>query len=122
MRVRKCQPCGESSPYRDWVEKRGFLSGAVPTKIFTAVAKGDPDLMTAPEVKSQDPLLQVILQVLDEGGEKVLTRKQRKAFQLVVREGISYRVAAAQLKVSIRAVQDLVTAGAKKLRILALSK
>lgn len=127
-----CKPCGESSPYQDWVASKGytltdegrekFIAHNKHNKFLEAVAVCDPDTLEAPEVKQAEPLLQAILDVLDEGGEQVLTKKQQKAFQLLVREGLSYRATARQMRVSVRAVQDLVAAGAKKLRILALTK
>jgi DNA-directed RNA polymerase specialized sigma24 family protein len=107
MRVNKCKPCGESSPYWNWV---------------TDHEAGDSDYIATPDVKAVDPLLQSILDVLDEGGEQVLTPRQRKAFQLVVREGLSYRQAAKAMRVGVNAVYELVQAGARKLRILALTK
>jgi DNA-directed RNA polymerase specialized sigma24 family protein len=39
-----------------------------------------------------------------------------------VREGVSYRETARKMHVSIHAIQDLVQAGAKKLRVLSLTK
>lgn len=107
MKVRKCRPCGESSPYNSWLDARGL---------------SDLDKREFKEPKQNDPLLQAILDVLDDGGEKVLTPKQRKAFQLVVREGRSERIAARLMGISRSSLTDLVKAGAKKLRILALTK
>lgn len=132
MRVNKCKPCGESSPYREWVDSRGLNPKGLAqertypleltSRMFSEVAKGDPDILPVPEARPSDPQLEAILSVIDEGGEQVLTPKQRKAFQLIVREGRSYRETAKAMKVNINAVQDLVKAGAKKLRILCLTK
>ena len=128
----RCKPCGGSSPYFDWIERQGFLHWSssqqdlhgrhLTSHIREVIAKGEPDTLPAPEPQPKEPLLEAILEVLDDGGEKVLTPKQKKAFQLIVREGVSYRKAAKILRVSIGAVQCLVAAGAKKLRILALTK
>jgi DNA-directed RNA polymerase specialized sigma24 family protein len=129
----KCKPCGESSPYREWVDKYGFaidpgrdrdehMERKLPIRLREAIAKGDPDTLAVPEPENVDSLLQAILDVLDEGGEQVLTTKQRWAFQLIVREGLSYRETARKMRISVTAVVNLVKAGAKKLRILALTK
>ena len=129
----RCKPCGGRSPYRDWVDKCGFVFSPgrqqdeydehiLSPHMREAIAKGDPDTLTAPEEQLKDTLLEAILEVLDDGGEKVLTPKQRRAFQLIVREGVSYRETARKMRVNVNAVQDLVKAGAKKLRILALTK
>ena len=107
MRVNKCKPCGSSSPYWNWVEENEAY---------------DSDSIAAPEPKKVEPLLQAILDVLDEGGEKVLTKQQKRAFQLVVREGLTYRAAAKEMKIKESSVYEFVQAGAKKLRILALTK
>lgn len=107
MRVNRCKPCGESSPYWNWMADRGI---------------GDPDSVGTEDVKHVEPLLQSILDVLDEGGEQVLTKRQRTAFQLVVREGLSYRAAAREMRVRVSTVHEFVQAGAKKLRILSLAK
>jgi len=133
MRVSKCRPCGSSSPYRDWVDKCGFVFApgrqqdeysdkVLSPHLREEIAKGDPDTLPYIASETNDSLLQAILDVLDEGGEQVLTPKQRKAFQLIVREGLSYRETAKKMRVSVNAVVDLVKAGAKKLRILSLTK
>ena len=121
-KILKCKPCGSTSPYWDWVGEKGYVEGIRDRHLIESVAKGDPDILPAPEPGSNDPLLEAILDVIDEGGEQVLTKKQQRAFQLIVREGVSYRATARKLRISIHAVQDLITAGAKKLRILALTK
>jgi DNA-directed RNA polymerase specialized sigma24 family protein len=128
----RCKPCGGSSPYFDWIERQGFLHWSssqqdlhgkhLTSHIREVIAKGEPDTLAAPEEQTKEPLLEAILEVLDDGGEKVLTPKQQKAFQLIVREGVSYRATARKLRISVNAVADLVKAGAKKLRILALTK
>ena len=107
MRTNKCKPCGESSPYWNWVDDN---------------ATGDPDYVGVEDSKGADPLLQSVLDTLDEGGEQVLTKKQRIAFQLVVREGMTYRAAARTMRIPVSYAHDLVKAGAKKLRILSLTK
>lgn len=107
MRVNKCKPCGSTSPYWNWIEEHeGY----------------DSDSMAAPQPKRIEPLLQAILDVLDEGGEKILTRQQKKAFQLVVREGFTYRAAAKEMRIKESSVYEFVQAAAKKLRVLALTK
>ena len=132
MRVNKCKPCGESSPYREWVERYGFpllqtsqeefVQHGTMRHLREEIAKGDPDTMAAPEHKDPERLLQAILDVIDEGGELVLTPRQHKAFQMIVREGVSYGQTAKTMRITKHAVEDLVKAGAKKLRILALTK
>lgn len=128
----RCKPCRGRSPYQDWIQTYGFvlegelrekfLQNGIGRHLIDEIAKGDPDSIATVESQYIDSLLQAILDVLDEGGEQVLTPKQRRAFQLIVREGVSYRQTARMMRINVNAVQDLVKAGAKKLRILALTK
>ena len=46
MRTNKCKPCGESSPYWNWVDDN---------------ATGDPDYVGVEDSKGADPLLQSVL-------------------------------------------------------------
>lgn len=83
---------------------------------------GNPDLLpegTEPE-KSEELL--AIIAVLDQGGEAVLTKRQRRAFQLVAREGKTLRQAAKKMKCSHVNVKLFLVAGAVKLRKLTLTK
>lgn len=83
--------------------------------------EANPDqIAVEPTVQSEE--LIAILSVLDEGGEKVLTKKQRRAFQLVVREGMSTRDAAKRMHCKYQTVQGFVQSAAVKLRKLTLSK
>lgn len=82
----------------------------------------NPDLVeehTGPE-KSEELL--AIIAVLDEGGEKILTKRQRRAFQLVVREGKSLREAAKKMHCSYEMVRQFIKSGAVNLRKLTLTK
>jgi DNA-directed RNA polymerase specialized sigma24 family protein len=121
-KILKCKPCGSTSPYWDWVGEKGYVEGIHDVHLIEAVAKGDPDILPFVESRPSSDLLDAILEVLDDGGEQVLTPRQREAFQLIVREGVSYRETARKMHVSIHAIQDLVQAGAKKLRVLSLTK
>lgn len=83
--------------------------------------KNNPDkLAVNVEVKSEE--LIAILEVLDEGGEQVLTKKQRRAFQLVVREGYTERDAALKMRCSQATLQEHIKLAVKKLRSLCQAK
>lgn len=97
--------------YWDSVRKRDGIEGVL----------ANPDLLAAPEI-IQSEELRAILEVIDDGGEKVLTKKQQKAFQLVVREGKSLRTAAKKMHCSHEMVNQFLKAGVVKLRKLTLTK
>lgn len=88
----------------------------------TETIEANPDQLAAAEPEIQLEELIAILSVLDDGGEKILTPKQRRAFQLVVREGLSTRDAAKKMRCSYQNVQQFVESAAVKLRKLTLSK
>jgi hypothetical protein len=106
-KVLKCKPCGGSSPYWDWVGENEAY---------------DSDSIAAPVPAVSSPLLQAILDVLDEGGEKVLTVAQKKAFQLIVREGLTYRAAAKELGIKESSLHQSMALATKKLRVLVSAK
>jgi hypothetical protein len=138
MRVKKSKPCGGRSPYQDWIEKQGFLLSPGEfldednPELLNAkhlkmrIAQGNPDILDEKDemFPSSLPseLLEATLEVLDDGGEKVLTPPQRKAFQLVVREGWSLRVAAKMMGIRTNGLIKHLKAGSKKIRALVASK
>jgi DNA-directed RNA polymerase specialized sigma24 family protein len=75
-----------------------------------------------PESLPLPPELEAILEIIDQGGEKVLSQREKKAFQLVVREGLSYRKAAAKMGCSFHSVEQYVKRAAVKLRKLCQTK
>lgn len=79
--------------------------------------KSNPDLLGNTENTQSEELI-AILTALDEGGEQVLTRKQRRAFQLVVRENKTEVEAAKMMNCSPSTLRGHVQDGAKKLRML----
>jgi len=106
-KILKCKPCGGSSPYWDWIGENEAY---------------DSDSIAAPIPAVSSPLLQAILDVLDEGGEKVLTIPQKKAFQLIVREGLTYRAAAKELGIKESSLHQSMVLAIKKLRVLVSAK
>jgi len=100
----RAKPCGEKSPYWSWMEM---------------TAAKEIDDIPAPSEPVYDAQLDSVLEALNDGAEDVMTAKERKAFQLIVREGKTYTVVAKLMHLPRGAVQQLVTRAAKKLRILA---
>jgi|WetSurMetagenome_2_1015567.scaffolds.fasta_scaffold659866_2 hypothetical protein len=82
----------------------------------------NPDSIAAPEEEERSEELLAILAVLDEGGENVLTKRERRAFQLIVREALPERVAAKKMHCAQSTIQEFVCKAAVKLRKLTLSK
>lgn len=82
----------------------------------------NPDSLPEKQEEAKSEQLLAIIAVIDEGGEKILTKRQRRAFQLVVREGKSLREAAKKMKCSYENVRQFLVAGAVKLRKLSLTK
>lgn len=119
MKTKKVRPCGESSPYWDYVRASGRNS--LPDEIHEPLAA---NLDQLPEKISKFlPLeLEAILEILDEGGEQILSPREKSAFQLVVREGISYREAARKMGCSFHSVEQYVKRAALKLRKLCQTK
>lgn len=66
--------------------------------------------------------LKAIIQVLNEGGLDTLTIRQKRAFKLVMLQGMSYRQAATRMGIGWTSVEDHVKAAAKKLRKLCEDK
>lgn len=95
-----------SSPYNDWVEENGV----------------EPELEAARLTEAQNDLLTDVLEALNAGAERKLSNQERRAFQLIVREGMSYTRAASIMaedtgrSVSKAAVQMYVKRAAKKIR------
>jgi predicted DNA-binding protein (UPF0251 family) len=83
--------------------------------------QNNPDLIAEVCCVMPEELI-AILEVLDEGGERILTPKQRRAFQLVIRENYTERAAAIKMKCDESTVREHVTAAAKKLRSLCQTK
>jgi len=82
----------------------------------------NPDVLAEPNESVKSEELLAIISVLDEGGEKILTKRQRKAFQLVVREGKSLREAGKKMHCSYEMVRQFIKSGAVNLRKLTLTK
>jgi DNA-directed RNA polymerase specialized sigma24 family protein len=98
---KKCQPCGEQSPYWSWM------------------AGGREPEVEAPTEPPHDPQLDSVMDALNNGAEDLMSTKERQAFQLVIREGLTYSQAAKTMRVKSPTVHKLVERAAKKLRILA---
>jgi DNA-directed RNA polymerase specialized sigma24 family protein len=82
----------------------------------------NPDLLPMIDEEERSEELLAILSVLDDGGEQILTPRERRAFQLVVREGLSERIAAKKMNCKQATIQEFVCKAAVKLRKLTLSK
>lgn len=82
----------------------------------------EPDTTTSLPTVYESEELKAALEVLDEGGESVLTPIQRQAFQMVVREGLPFDYVASELGVSIRTVRTHVSRAGKKLYKLCRTK
>lgn len=104
LEERTIQPCGERSPYWAWMG----LSNA-----------SEVDSIPAPDDTPFDPQLDSVMEALNNGAEDLMSSKERKAFQLVVREGLSFTQASKIMKVKSPTVHKLVERAARKLRILA---
>ncbi len=102
-----------SSPYHAWIEQHG--------------APEEQPALPMPE-SADDDLLGDVLEALDAGIERKLSNQERRAFQLVVREGMSLEKAAKIIardvkhSVSKAAVQIYVKRAAKKIRDFVLRK
>lgn len=119
MKERKCNPCGESSPYWKWVESSGKHFKDCETNECKAA---NPDILEFKEKSYTGMELEAILEILDEGGEQILSDKQKIAFQLVVREGLSYGEAASKMRLKKQTVHEYVKSASKKLYRLTLTK
>lgn len=118
IKSKSCKPCGESSPYWDYVtnSRENFYDGTIKEPI-----EANPEIETeTPIIK--DPLLDAILEVLDEGGEQVLSKREKEVFQLLVREGLSQEKTAKKLGISRRACREHVKRIASKMRRLCSPK
>lgn len=108
------------SSYWNWVKKNNKCSE---DGIYQESALSNPDSIEAPsKFHCACDELDAILEVLEEGGEQVLSGKEKQAFQYVVREGYSLRDAAKLMNVSWHSVYTYVKRGARKLRVLCQTK
>lgn len=101
---KKMRPCGERSPYWTW------MAGSDAKEV---------DRLEAPAEPIYDAQLDSVMEALNNGAEDLMSTKERKAFQLVIREGQTFAQAAKHMKVKAPTVHKLVERAAKKLRILA---
>jgi len=87
---------------------------------------GEEELVQLPVIDSDE--LAAAIAVLTEGGELILSLREKQAFQLVVREGISYSAAAKVMSkggrrvISKSAVQIYVKRAGAKLQKLCAAK
>lgn len=111
-----------ASPYWTWIKTHPFKNpqGAMASEPVLA----NPDMLPEWPLKEQSEALDAILEVIDEGGEQVLSPREKKAFQLIVREGLSEREAAKRFRprISRRAVVTYVRRASVKLRKLCQPK
>jgi predicted DNA-binding protein (UPF0251 family) len=108
MRIKKCKPCGEESPYWNWMESRGLTDFNNETLVAES-AKDEPSTE-----------LSAILDAINEGAEETMTSQERRAFQLVVREGMTHERAARKMKIDRSVLTRNVGRAIKKVRILAM--
>lgn len=108
MRIKKCKPCGEESPYWNWMEEHGVADFNDNTLITERVKETPSDKLAA------------ILDAINEGAEETMTPQQKRAFQLVVREGMTHDRAARKMRISRQAVDQHVKLATEKVRILAM--
>jgi DNA-directed RNA polymerase specialized sigma24 family protein len=80
--------------------------------------RANPDKLASKEEDEKSEELIAALEVIDRGGEKILTKRQKKAFQLVVREGKSYDEAAKRMKCAKNNVVEAVSQAGVKIRKL----
>lgn len=99
--------------YWDYVEK---------SPLQQENALSNPDLCAMPESALPSEEQTAILAILDEGGEQILTKREHRAFQLVVRQGLTEREAAKRMGCTFQSVQVFVRRAGVKLRKLCLSK
>lgn len=97
------KPCGERSPYWSWM----------------AVGNAEEVDSIESNDKVLDPQLESVMDALNNGAEDLMSPRERKAFQLVVREGKTFSQAAKSMRLKSPSVHKLVERAAKKLRILA---
>lgn len=103
------------SPYWDWVNQHASKTG---DGDMLEPVEANPDSIAA-YVNDNDKL-QAAITVLQEGGESVLSPREKEVFQFVVREGKSMRDVAKQLSVSPMTVsRALKTLGSKLKRLCA---
>lgn len=119
MKSKNVKPCGEASPYWNWVYKFGRQTAEGDWEEFRAA---NMDTVAAPEAPSLSPELYAILEVIDEGGEQILSKREKTAFTMVVREGLSFRHAARKMGCSFHSVEQYVKRAAVKLRKLCQTK
>jgi predicted DNA-binding protein (UPF0251 family) len=108
MRIKKCKPCGEESPYWNWMESRGLTDFNNETLIAESI-KDEPSME-----------LSAALDAINDGAEETMTPQERRAFQLVVREGMTHERAARKMKIDKSVVTRHVGRAIKKVRILAM--
>ena len=82
--------------------------------------RANPDVIAAPDEPVASDQLHAILTALDRGGEKLLTKRQRKVFQLILREGKTFQQVANRFKCTPQAIDQCLNRAAVKLRKLAL--
>jgi DNA-directed RNA polymerase specialized sigma24 family protein len=95
--------------------------GYISKNVRSEAAQANPDSLAC-EDKAISDELDVALRALNAKAELLLTKKQRRAFQLVVREGITERDAAKKMACTYQAVQSLVKGAAVKIRKFILLK
>lgn len=108
MRIKKCKPCGEESPYWNWMEERGLTDF------------NDETLHTERVKEEPSGELEAILDAINEGAEETMTPQERRAFQLVVREGMTNQKAAKKMRVTRQAVNLYLHTALEKVRVLAM--
>lgn len=95
--------------------------GYIAKNLKTEVPQANPDLLESDDQPKSDEL-DVVLRILNDGVEHFLTKGQQRAFQLVVREGLTEREAAKKMKCSYQAVQSFVKGASVKIRKFILLK
>ena len=109
MRIKKCKPCGEESPYWNWMAEHG-MEGFNDDFLHTELVEKEPPV----------PELAAILDAINEGAEETMTPQERRAFQLVVREGMTHERAARKMRIDKSVVTRHVGRAIKKVRVLAM--
>lgn len=125
----KCDPCGDrkdpsdvrrvypyekkNSPYWSWALKHARTDEY--GNVIEPYA-ANPSQFAEPPEHIQSDELQAIREVLDEGGLDRLTTRQRRAFKLVLIEGLSYRKAGRRMAISAQTVREHVLAAGKRFK------
>lgn len=118
--VRKVYRYESGSPYWNWAFKKGRVDefGNV---VEPRAANPETVAAEVPPVEHGEEMV-AIVEVLSEGGLDRLSTRQRRAFRLVLIQGLTYKAAGKRMNISAMTCYEHVQAAGKKLKKLCEDK